>query len=154
MPNVAMGYSACFLSALNSIARGQKYKLPEDVEVHADVSIGVPEGSTGFSLAVELVVKGSFPDSDKTTVEKLVHEAHQMCPYSRATYVIFPSSHTAATTFRCRCRWPKRTVVGKFRSTHLHCHVPSTLLRVRSPHPACSCCIRYRQSSATQLRFS
>ncbi|WFC95205.1 hypothetical protein MBRA1_001852 [Malassezia brasiliensis] len=74
----AMGYSACFLSALNSIARGQKYKLPEDVEVHADVSIGVPEGSKGFSLAVELIVKGSFPDSDKETVEKLVHEAHQI----------------------------------------------------------------------------
>lgn len=128
-----MGYSACFLSALNSIARNQKYKLPEDTEVHADVSIGVPEGSTGFALAVELVVKGSFPGSDKETVEKLVHEAHQMCPYSRAVYV-FLSSYPAATTFRCRCRWPKRIVVVPTFVVHTYIATFSALRSASAVH--------------------
>lgn len=83
----ALGYSACFLSALQAAARGSEYKLPEDTEVHADVSLGVPEGSTGFALAANLVVKGSFPEAEKKTVEELVQKAHENCPYSRATYV-------------------------------------------------------------------
>jgi Ohr subfamily peroxiredoxin len=49
--------------------------------VTAHVTFGTDEG--GFRLAVEL--KSHLPDVDKATAEKLVEEAHQVCPYSKAT---------------------------------------------------------------------
>lgn len=69
------------------MARQQKFKLPEDIEVHADVSIGPPEGADGFALAVALLVKGSYEPSKKSELEKVVQDAHKMCPYSKAVYV-------------------------------------------------------------------
>ena len=83
----ALGYSACFLSAVNAVARAQKVNLPKDIEVHADVSIGTPEGRQGFGLAVELLVKASYEAAQREELEGVIKAAHEMCPYSNAVYV-------------------------------------------------------------------
>lgn len=78
----AAGYSACFLSALKSVAHRQKLHLPDDTTVSATVGIG-PRAEGGFGLAVDLVVR--LPDMDRAEAWQLVAAAHQVCPYSNAT---------------------------------------------------------------------
>jgi Ohr subfamily peroxiredoxin len=76
----AAGYAACFSSALAAIARREKADV-RDVSVTAEVGIGKVE--PGFGLTVTLRVE--LPDSLAGEVgERLVHTAHELCPYSRA----------------------------------------------------------------------
>lgn len=77
----AAGYSACFGSAISSVATAKKLKVRPTVT--AKVSIGQKEGG-GFQLAVEMDVKFSGGISQQDA-EELVKEAHQICPYSNAT---------------------------------------------------------------------
>ncbi|KAJ1729508.1 hypothetical protein LPJ61_003490 [Coemansia biformis] len=78
----AAAYAACFQGAMGLVATGLGVKLPESNTVTAVVGIGKhPEGA--FGLTVELRV--SVPDLDKATVQKVVDQAHGVCPYSRAT---------------------------------------------------------------------
>ncbi|PWN04676.1 organic hydroperoxide resistance protein [Nocardioides silvaticus] len=77
----AAGYAACFHSALKLVASRAKADTT-DSEVVADVSIG-PNGSGGFGLAVQLEV--ALPALDREEAQKLVEQAHQVCPYSNAT---------------------------------------------------------------------
>jgi lipoyl-dependent peroxiredoxin len=76
----AAGYSACFHSALQLIARREKYTV-DGSSVTAAVGIGPVDG--GYGLAVELTV--SLPGIEREVAEKLVDAAHQVCPYSNAT---------------------------------------------------------------------
>lgn len=77
----AAGYSACFIGALQLVASQQKVTLPADTNIDASVSIGPIEH--GFGIAAELVI--NVPGLDKAVAEKLVDDAHQVCPYSNAT---------------------------------------------------------------------
>ncbi|WP_133010930.1 organic hydroperoxide resistance protein [Marinomonas flavescens] len=77
----AAGYSACFIGALQLVASQQKVTLPTETSIDASVSIGPIEH--GFGIAANLVV--NIPGLDKTLAEKLVDDAHQVCPYSNAT---------------------------------------------------------------------
>jgi osmotically inducible protein OsmC len=77
----AAGYAACFESALGFVARRDKLTL-KDVSLTAHVSLN-KTGDSQFDLAVEL--HGSFPGLEKSAAEKLMQDAHQICPYSRAT---------------------------------------------------------------------
>ncbi|KAF1702490.1 organic hydroperoxide resistance protein [Pseudoxanthomonas suwonensis] len=77
----AAGYSACFLSALKFVASKQKVPLPAATTVTADVGIG-PLGG-GFGLQAMLTV--SAPGLARDTLQSLVEQAHQVCPYSNAT---------------------------------------------------------------------
>jgi osmotically inducible protein OsmC len=80
----AAGYSACFIGAMKAVAGMQKIKLPADVSIKADVSIGPMSGKPGaFGIAVAMVV--SVPGMDKAAAEALVKTAHEVCPYSNAT---------------------------------------------------------------------
>lgn len=76
----AAGYAACFAGAVGLVARNAKVEA-KTVEVTAHVSIG--KDDSGLGLAVELSAR--LPGVDRATAEKLVHEAHKVCPYSRAT---------------------------------------------------------------------
>ncbi len=76
----AAGYSACFDSALNHVARLQKIKIESTVT--ASVSIGA-RAEGGFQLGVELHV--AIKGIDQAAAETLVATAHQVCPYSNAT---------------------------------------------------------------------
>jgi Ohr subfamily peroxiredoxin len=77
----AAGYSACFDGALNLVARNAKTPITGST-VEAHVSIGKDE-TGGFGLAVELHV--NIPNMELSQAEELVRQAHQVCPYSKAT---------------------------------------------------------------------
>ena len=77
----AVGYAACFHSALKVVAGRDKLDVT-GTEVSASVSIGTLDNG-GFGLAVDLDVHA--PALDHATAEKLVAAAHEVCPYSNAT---------------------------------------------------------------------
>lgn len=77
----AAGYAACFQSALGLKARAKGVDTSEST-VTAEVSFG-PSDDGGFGLAVELQV--NIPGVDAAQALELVEEAHQVCPYSKAT---------------------------------------------------------------------
>jgi osmotically inducible protein OsmC len=77
----AAGYAACFHSALQAVARGAKADLGES-SVGALVGI-VANDAGGFQLQVTLEVV--VPDLPREEAQKLVEQAHQVCPYSNAT---------------------------------------------------------------------
>ncbi|GAB2858396.1 organic hydroperoxide resistance protein [Nocardioides pacificus] len=77
----AVGYAACFHSALQMVARQAKADVT-DSAVGASVSIGALDGG-GFGLAVTLEV--TLPSLSKDEAMALTEQAHQVCPYSNAT---------------------------------------------------------------------
>ncbi|MDE2276584.1 MAG: organic hydroperoxide resistance protein [Burkholderiales bacterium] len=80
----AAGYSACFIGAMKAVAAREKIKLPAEVSITADVSIGPMTGKAGaFGISVAMAV--SVPGMDKAAAEQLVATAHEVCPYSNAT---------------------------------------------------------------------
>jgi lipoyl-dependent peroxiredoxin len=78
----AAGWSACFESAMQHVARRMKVVLPADLAVDAEVDIG-PNGG-GFDLVARLNV--SLPGLAPDLAQRLIDETHQVCPYSRATH--------------------------------------------------------------------
>ncbi len=75
----AMGYSACFESAIRHVARMKKVQIP-GLSVEAEVSLTPAE--TGFALLVSL--HPVFEGVEKAVYEDLVSTAHKVCPYSNA----------------------------------------------------------------------
>ena len=80
----AAGYSACFIGAIKAVAGRQKIKLPADVSISADVAIGPMTGKEG-AFAIDVALAVSIPGMDRAAAEKLVADAHEVCPYSNAT---------------------------------------------------------------------
>ena len=78
----AAGWSACFHSALRSVARHDKVELG-DSAVTATVSIGRDEEVRGFKLEARIEIE--IPGVERSIAEGLVGQAHQLCPYSKAT---------------------------------------------------------------------
>ena len=77
----AIGYAACFESALRYVGRAQKLKV-DNASVTSRVSL-ITEQGADFQLAVELRVH--VPGMEQAELERLVETAHGVCPYSRAT---------------------------------------------------------------------
>ncbi len=77
----AAGYAACFQGALANRAKARDVDTSGS-SVSAEVSFG-PSEDGGFGLAVELTV--SIPGVDPEQARELVEQAHQFCPYSKAT---------------------------------------------------------------------
>ena len=77
----AVGFAACFESALGTVGRRQKLEVG-DVSIDSRVSL-TPE-DRGFKLGVGLdVTLPSVEDAGQAAA--LVAAAHQVCPYSNAT---------------------------------------------------------------------
>jgi osmotically inducible protein OsmC len=76
----AAGYAACFGSACKLVAARQKLPVGS-FEITAHVDIGRGEGGLGLAA----VLHGKFPEITKEQAEALMHAAHQVCPYSKAT---------------------------------------------------------------------
>jgi Ohr subfamily peroxiredoxin len=88
---VALGYSACFESALHFVA-GRKQKKLENPAVTCTVKMGrSPEGGFAFEFAIE----AELPGLPKDEADALVAEAHQVCPYSNAFRKGAPTSAVA-----------------------------------------------------------
>jgi lipoyl-dependent peroxiredoxin len=80
----AAGYSACFIGAMKAVAGRDKMRLPSEVSIVAEVSIGAMVGKPGaFGVAVDMAI--SIPGMDREAAEDLVAKAHEVCPYSNAT---------------------------------------------------------------------
>ena len=77
----AAGYSACYGSALQAVAKKHKVDIG-DFNVTATVGIGKTEED---DLQLSVILDSYLPGVDIETGEMLVNEAHEICPYSRAT---------------------------------------------------------------------
>ncbi|MDO4232705.1 MAG: organic hydroperoxide resistance protein [Lautropia sp.] len=77
----AMGYAACFDSALNLVKQQLKIN-PTSSSTTCGVGIGMkPDGSYNLDIDLTITVSGISEADAKTLIEK----AHQVCPYSNAT---------------------------------------------------------------------
>lgn len=77
----AAGYATCFGSAMQHAMRTQHVHTSVPA-IHLTVGIGDAEAG-GYRLAVEIV--SIFKGVDQKTADALMKEAHDVCPYSRAT---------------------------------------------------------------------
>jgi lipoyl-dependent peroxiredoxin len=77
----AAGWSACFESAMGLAARKKKIALPADLAIDAEVDLNLADGD--YFLSARLNV--SAPGLAREIAQALVDEAHQICPYSKAT---------------------------------------------------------------------
>ncbi|AJD45612.1 organic hydroperoxide resistance protein [Rhizobium sp. SEMIA 4085] len=77
----AAGWSACFIGAIGIAAGKRKVKLPQDLSVDAEVDLGNSDGA--YFLQARLNVR--LPGIEPALATVLVEEAHQTCPYSKAT---------------------------------------------------------------------
>ncbi|MDX2257404.1 MAG: organic hydroperoxide resistance protein [Hyphomicrobiaceae bacterium] len=77
----ALGYSSCFGQAVLALAKKHGVDAGP-ARVTAAVTLNKDDGG-GFALSVELKVQ--IPGADRDKVEALVHDAHTICPYSKAT---------------------------------------------------------------------
>ncbi len=77
----AAGWSACFEGAMQFVARQKKVALPPETTIDAEVDLN--QGDGGFFLRARLNV--SIPGVERSLAQEIVNEAHQVCPYSRAT---------------------------------------------------------------------
>ena len=80
----AAGYAACFIGAMKAVGQMQKLQIPQDVSIDSNVSFGPrANGAKGYSVDVAMTIH--LPGMEKAEAEKLVHDAHEICPYSNAT---------------------------------------------------------------------
>ena len=77
----AAGWSACFESAMGIAARKRRITLPPDLAIDAEVDLNLSE--VGYFLRARLNV--SVPGLEREVAQALADEAHQTCPYSKAT---------------------------------------------------------------------
>ena len=96
----AVGWSACFLSALKIVAARMKVRLPADLAIDPEVDLGTTGG--GYLLQARLNV--NLPGIAPEVAQALVDGAHLECPYSKATHgninvvtniVTNPAAHVA-----------------------------------------------------------
>jgi len=78
----AVGWSACFLSAIKIVAARMKVRLPAELAVDAEVDLGTTGG--GYLLQARLNV--NLPGIESEVAQALVDGAHLECPYSKATH--------------------------------------------------------------------
>ncbi|MDH6231723.1 osmotically inducible protein OsmC [Mesorhizobium soli] len=77
----AAGWSACFIGAMTKAAGKRQMRLPADTAVDAEVDLGTTEGD--FFLQARLAV--NLPGIEPELAQAIIEEAHQICPYSKAT---------------------------------------------------------------------
>jgi osmotically inducible protein OsmC len=77
----AVGYAACFQSALLSVATGRKLDASGS-QITSRVGIG-PTGHGGFGLTVALDLHAPHLTAEQAA--DVMARAHQRCPYSNAT---------------------------------------------------------------------
>jgi lipoyl-dependent peroxiredoxin len=76
------GYAACFLGALRLVAGKSKLALDDATNVTVEIGFG-KDSAGGFGLTGKII--GYLPGLDEIAAQDLVEQAHQVCPYSKAT---------------------------------------------------------------------
>jgi lipoyl-dependent peroxiredoxin len=77
----AVGWSACFTSAIKLVASKMKVKLPPEMAVDSEVDLCT--GDDGYFLQARLNV--GLPGVERQVAQSILDHAHQTCPYSKAT---------------------------------------------------------------------
>jgi lipoyl-dependent peroxiredoxin len=77
----AVGWSACFLSAIKVVAAKKRITLPDEVAIDAEVDLGTTHGAYGLGARLNVTLPGMEPEA----AQALVEAAHHTCPYSLAT---------------------------------------------------------------------
>jgi osmotically inducible protein OsmC len=77
----AAGWSACFIGAMGFAAAARTIRLPADLAVDTEVDLATAEN--GYVLQARMRI--SIPGIEADVASALVDEAHQTCPYSKAT---------------------------------------------------------------------
>lgn len=76
----AMGWSSCFGQAV--LALSKKHGVDAS-RAAVTCAVTLNKDETSFALTAE--IKVSIPGEDEAKVRALVEDAHQICPYSKAT---------------------------------------------------------------------
>jgi Ohr subfamily peroxiredoxin len=77
----AVGWSACFTSAIKHVAAAMKVKLPPDIAVDPEIELW--NDASGYYLKARLNV--GLPGIERQLGESILKAAHETCPYSKAT---------------------------------------------------------------------
>jgi Ohr subfamily peroxiredoxin len=77
-----VAWSACYMGAMELAAQRKKVTLPPGLAVDAQINLNMENGA--FFLSARLDV--SLPGLDREVAEELIHAAHEICPYSKATH--------------------------------------------------------------------
>ena len=77
---LALGWSSCFGQAILLLAK--KHGL-DGSAAKVTCAIEIDKDATSFALKADIAV--SIPGADKAKVKALADDAHQICPYSKAT---------------------------------------------------------------------
>lgn len=78
----AVGWSACFLSAVKIVAGRMRVRLPADASVDSEVDLGTTNGSFLIRARLTVNLPGIAPDVG----QNIADGAHLECPYSKATH--------------------------------------------------------------------
>jgi len=76
-----IGYAACFMGAMKAVAPKVGVQVPNDAAIDSEVDLGPT--SLGYGVSVRMNIK--LPGLQREQAQKLVEEAHKVCPYSNAT---------------------------------------------------------------------
>jgi Ohr subfamily peroxiredoxin len=77
----AAGWSACFQGAMGLAAKTLKVALPPDTAVDAEVDLVL----TGQAYSLQARLNISLPGLEREIAQAIIEQAHQTCPYSKAT---------------------------------------------------------------------
>jgi Ohr subfamily peroxiredoxin len=77
----AAGFAACFEGAIGTVLRNRKIKA-EGTSIVSRATLG-KDANDGFvlSISMDITIKGV----ESSVAEEIVAEAHQVCPYAKAT---------------------------------------------------------------------
>ena len=78
---LAVGWSACFTSAIKIVAAQKKVRLSSDFSVDPEIELW--SGDDGYFLKARFNI--SLPGVDREIAQSLIDGAEQTCPYSKAT---------------------------------------------------------------------
>ncbi|GGJ86473.1 organic hydroperoxide resistance protein OhrB [Lentibacillus kapialis] len=77
----AAAYSACFDGALNLVASNQNKKIESETTAEVDFMKDPVDGGFKIAATLHIEIEGVNPEE----AEELAQDAHQACPYSKAT---------------------------------------------------------------------
>lgn len=80
---LAMGYAACFDSALGVVKKMESASFGSTTETTVDLLQG---DEHEYKLAVKIHVIAESTDLSADEIQKLVEKANEVCPYSKATH--------------------------------------------------------------------
>ena len=77
----AVGWSACFASAVKIVAMQKKVHPAPEVSI--DIEVDLCTNAEGYFLQAR--INASLPGVDREVAQEILETAHQICPYSKAT---------------------------------------------------------------------